>query len=124
MPFRRKLQARERLDDRPPGARRWLRSPLTLLLALAALATILIAPASAFLSDDATRDVAAGKLHATIRTTEYGIPHVLADDYAGLGFGTGYAAARDNLCQIALTMVATSAQSSCTSAPTSHPGAC
>lgn len=112
MLFRRKLQVRERLNDRPSGRRRRLRPPLTLLLALAALATILIAPAAALLSDDATRDVAAGRLHATIRTTEYGIPHVLADDYASLGFGTGYAAARDNLCQIALTMVATSAQSS------------
>lgn len=38
---------------------------------------------------------------ATIRYTEYGVPHVLAGDYASLGFGEGYAAARDNLCAIA-----------------------
>jgi acyl-homoserine-lactone acylase len=38
---------------------------------------------------------------ATIRYTEYGVPHVLAGDYPGLGFGEGYAAGRDNLCAIA-----------------------
>jgi acyl-homoserine-lactone acylase len=37
---------------------------------------------------------------ATIRYTEYGIPHVIANDYAGVGFGQGYAAARDHLCTI------------------------
>lgn len=37
---------------------------------------------------------------ATIRYTEYGIPHVVANDYAGVGFGQGYAAARDHLCTI------------------------
>ncbi len=38
---------------------------------------------------------------ATIRRTAYGIPHITADDYAGLGFGQGYAAAEDRLCIIA-----------------------
>ncbi|HEX6359365.1 penicillin acylase family protein [Actinophytocola sp.] len=37
---------------------------------------------------------------ATIRYTEYGIPHVVASDYAGVGFGQGHAAARDHLCTI------------------------
>jgi acyl-homoserine-lactone acylase len=49
---------------------------------------------------------------ATIRYTEYGIPHVIADDYAGLGRGVGYAAARDNLCLIADGMVTTSGERS------------
>ncbi|MEU4352180.1 penicillin acylase family protein [Streptomyces sp. NPDC023838] len=36
-----------------------------------------------------------------IRRTEYGVPHVLAHDYGGLGYGYGYAFAQDNLCQLA-----------------------
>jgi acyl-homoserine-lactone acylase len=38
---------------------------------------------------------------ATIRRTDHGIPHILASDYAGLGFGYGYAFAQDNICTIA-----------------------
>ena len=38
---------------------------------------------------------------AQIRRTEYGIPHVLAGDYGGLGYGYGYAFAQDNLCVMA-----------------------
>ena len=30
--------------------------------------------------------------------TEYGIPHVTADDWRGLGYGYGYAYAQDNFC--------------------------
>jgi acyl-homoserine-lactone acylase len=44
---------------------------------------------------------AAGTLHATIRTTSHGIPHIVSDSYAGLGYGYGYALAQDNLCVIA-----------------------
>lgn len=35
---------------------------------------------------------------AEIRRTEYGIPHVNADDWGSLGYGYGYAYARDNFC--------------------------
>lgn len=35
---------------------------------------------------------------ATIVRTSLGIPHVTADDFAGLGYGTGYAYAQDNYC--------------------------
>ena len=38
---------------------------------------------------------------ATIRRTDHGIPHITAKDYAGLGYGYGYALAEDNLCVIA-----------------------
>ncbi|MFE5584126.1 penicillin acylase family protein [Kitasatospora sp. NPDC056531] len=40
---------------------------------------------------------------AKIRRTEYGIPHILAHDYGGLGcgYGYGYAFAQDNLCELA-----------------------
>jgi acyl-homoserine-lactone acylase len=38
---------------------------------------------------------------AEIRRTDYGVVHVKADSYEGLGFGYGYAFAEDNLCVIA-----------------------
>ena len=38
---------------------------------------------------------------ATIERTTYGIPHITAEDYAGLGYGHGYAIAEDNLCTLA-----------------------
>src|SRR5215471_9677926 len=40
-----------------------------------------------------------------IRRTEYGIPHILAHDYADLGYGYGYAFAQDNLCTMAARVV-------------------
>ncbi|NGN66129.1 acylase [Streptomyces sp. A7024] len=42
-----------------------------------------------------------GGLSAEIRYTAYGIPHIKAKDYAGLGFGTGYAQAQDMVCDLA-----------------------
>jgi acyl-homoserine-lactone acylase len=42
---------------------------------------------------------------AEIRRTEYGIPHILAHDYADLGYGYGYAFAQDNLCTMANRVV-------------------
>src|SRR6185369_12288081 len=40
-----------------------------------------------------------GMLHAqelpTIRRTEYGVPHILANDYRGIGIGLGYAQVED-----------------------------
>ncbi|MCP9989093.1 penicillin acylase family protein [Streptomyces sudanensis] len=47
------------------------------------------------------RHPSAGGLSATVRYTEYGIPHILAKDYAGLGFGTGWAQAADQVCVLA-----------------------
>ena len=43
----------------------------------------------------------ASAMAATVRTTSFGIPHIKADDYAGLGYGIGYVQARDNLCVLA-----------------------
>ncbi|MEO8451146.1 MAG: penicillin acylase family protein [Gemmatimonadota bacterium] len=40
-------------------------------------------------------------LKASIRTTSYGVPHVLADNIAGAGFGLGYAFAKADLCTVA-----------------------
>ena len=38
---------------------------------------------------------------ASIVRTTYGIPHITANDWSGLGYGVGYAYAQDNLCMIA-----------------------
>jgi acyl-homoserine-lactone acylase len=35
---------------------------------------------------------------AEVRRTQYGLVHVKADDYRGLGYGYGYAVAQDQLC--------------------------
>lgn len=40
-------------------------------------------------------------LKAEIRTTSYGVPHVVAADFAGAGFGLGYAFAKSDLCTVA-----------------------
>ncbi len=41
------------------------------------------------------------KMSAEIRRTAFGVPHIKANDYAGLGYGVGYASAEDNICEIA-----------------------
>jgi acyl-homoserine-lactone acylase len=51
-------------------------------------------------------------LRATIRRTTHGVPHILANDYAGLGYGFGYSIAQDNICVIADTYVTVDAQRS------------
>lgn len=38
---------------------------------------------------------------ADVRTTSFGIPHIKADDFGGMGYGLGYVQARDNLCTLA-----------------------
>ncbi|MFP2926399.1 acylase [Pyxidicoccus sp. 3LG] len=53
-----------------------------------------------------------GGLSATIRRTSHGIPHVLASDYAGLGYGHGYAFAQDNVCALAEILVTVNAERS------------
>ncbi|MEH6375681.1 penicillin acylase family protein [Streptomyces sp. KLMMK] len=42
-----------------------------------------------------------GGLSAVVRYTEYGVPHIVAKDYANLGFGTGWAQAADQVCVLA-----------------------
>ena len=54
----------------------------------------------------------ASRADATIRYTEYGIPHIVANDYVNLGFGQGYAAAKDNICAIADVAMTTRAERS------------
>ena len=61
----------------------------------------------------AATDPASHHFSAEIRRTAYGVPHIKADDYGGIGYGFGYASAEDNLCEILdrmLTVTATRAR--------------
>lgn len=50
---------------------------------------------------DRQEQLSHGGLSAVIRYTEYGIPHIVAEDYRNLGFGTGWAQAADQVCTLA-----------------------
>ncbi|HEU5035588.1 MAG TPA: penicillin acylase family protein [Nocardioides sp.] len=45
------------------------------------------------------------RYRATIAITKHGIPHVTADDFGSLGFGSGYAATEDSVCTLADTLI-------------------
>ncbi|RKG61383.1 acylase [Corallococcus sp. CA054B] len=58
------------------------------------------------------KKLGAGSLSATVRRTAHGIPHVLADDFAGVGYGYGYAFAQDNFCALMDALVTVNAERS------------
>jgi acyl-homoserine-lactone acylase len=74
-----------------PWASAFKLSALTLALVLAGCS-----------SDD---DDPVPEFAATIRTTAYGVPHVLADNFKGAGYGYGYAFAQQNVCLYAEELV-------------------
>ncbi|MFJ9029976.1 penicillin acylase family protein [Streptomyces sp. NPDC102274] len=91
-------------------ARRRFRARLPLVVtAVVAVMSTMAATGSA-----ATGPAAAepGPDKPTIRYTEYGIPHIIASDWGGLGTGYGYAAAKDNICTLADTYLMVKAQRS------------
>ncbi|WP_199838090.1 penicillin acylase family protein, partial [Streptomyces scabiei] len=70
--------------------------------AVALLTASAVLPSAA--ADDARSEgnrASHGGLSAVIRYTEYGVPHIVAKDYANLGFGTGWAQAADQVCVLA-----------------------
>ena len=94
-------------------------SLLLAALVVAACAVALLnggSAASARQSLDAPGD----GLHATIRTTSHGIPHILASNFAGLGYGYGYVAAKANICVLADTYVTANAERSRWFGPDAH----
>ena len=42
---------------------------------------------------------------AEITRTKHGIPHIVAGDYASLGYGQGYATAETSICNLADTVL-------------------
>lgn len=84
----------------PRSPRRWRRAA-----AGAALAALTGATAAGTV-DTAAAEVPAGPAYdAEIRRTAYGVPHVKADDMAGIGFGMGRAFAEDDVCTLADRML-------------------
>jgi acyl-homoserine-lactone acylase len=72
--------------------------------ALGALATSATAGATGPVSAPApatAAPAAASRYAAEIRRTDFGIPHITARNFVGLGYGQGYAFAQDNLCMAA-----------------------
>ena len=53
-----------------------------------------------------------GEISAEIRRTTYGVPHILASDDRGIGYGIGYAYGQDNLCLLANEVVTVNGQRS------------
>ncbi|MGW0549649.1 penicillin acylase family protein [Streptomyces altiplanensis] len=73
------------------------------LVTAAAVLPPAAAGAASGTTDAGSRDrhPSSGRLSALIRYTEHGIPHIVAKDYANLGFGTGWAQAADQVCTLA-----------------------
>ncbi len=62
------------------------------------LLTCLLATLVSACSDSNDNPQVQSKYSAEIRRTDYGIPHIKANDWSGLGYGFGYAYAQDNFC--------------------------
>ncbi len=52
-------------------------------------------------NDDSAESRVEPRYEATIRYTEFGVPHILAGDWGSLGFGQGYSATQDRGCIVA-----------------------
>ena len=70
------------------------------LRSLLALASLLLAACS---GDNTVLDPLGGgakdsAIDVTITRTDYGVPHIKANDFESLGYGNGYVQAEDNLC--------------------------
>ncbi|MDE3272393.1 acylase [Pseudoalteromonas sp. G4] len=63
-----------------------------------------------------------GTLSASIRWTDYGVPHITADNLQSLAFGSGYAYAKDNMCILADQIVKVSSERSKYFGPDKVPG--
>ncbi|HET9141261.1 penicillin acylase family protein [Actinophytocola sp.] len=92
----------------------WSRRTAALTAAMATVLTTVVGVATAEPADDATelREASGRGLAANIRYTEYGVPHIKANDFAGLGYGYGFAAAKDNICVLADTYLTVAAERS------------
>lgn len=62
---------------------------------------ILAATTAALLTVPASEALAGKRYEATITRTTFGIPHIEARDWRGVGYGVAYAYAEDNLCLLA-----------------------
>ncbi|MEZ5572835.1 MAG: penicillin acylase family protein [Halioglobus sp.] len=67
----------------------------TFTRAAVTLACVVLLPAC---SDSSNNSDSNTTYSATVTRTEFGIPHIKADDWGSLGYGYGYAYAQDNFC--------------------------
>src|SRR3954451_23303643 len=85
--------------------------PLAAVAAVSAAAALALAllgvgsPAGAATSAMLSAANAGGSLQATIRRDAHGIPNIIGDNFADVGFGYGFALAQDNICEIAESYV-------------------
>lgn len=88
---------------RPIGARAGVRIGAALVVGLLIAAACTSSSSSGGSDDAETVDVKPGPngYAAKIRRTTDGVPHIIADDLAGLGFGQGWASAEDHGCSLA-----------------------
>src|SRR5581483_8535301 len=81
----------------------------TLGIAAIGVAIVIVAAIAASPASAATRVSAAGTdtgpLQATIKRDQHGIPNIIGDNFADIGFGYGYAIAQDNICELAESYV-------------------
>ncbi len=83
-----------------------LRSRLTTLIALALVSPIAAVTGPTTAAPGAgTAERQEPAYRATIRRTTHGIPHVTADSFADLGFGSGYATAQTSACTLVDTVI-------------------
>jgi acyl-homoserine-lactone acylase len=80
-------------------------------MTVAAVTTVLVSSLAGAVPTSASAGSGFG-YWALIRRASYGVPHVTAANYAGLGFGVGYVQAEDNICVIADRIVTVDAQRS------------
>src|SRR5262249_54255387 len=86
-----------------------------LVAAVCAALGLLLATAGPALASGPTTLAAGdggGRLHATIKRDSHGIPNIIGQNFADVGFGYGYAFAQDNICEMAESYITTEAQRS------------
>jgi len=76
-----------------------MRRRRTAALALVAIAAATVPAVAASLPSSRSTS----RYDVTIRYTDYGIPHITGRDYGSLGYGYGYAVAKDTICVLAET---------------------
>ncbi|MFI2074195.1 penicillin acylase family protein [Streptomyces triculaminicus] len=94
---------------------------LALATGVSALPAAAAPQAPAAFGDGALKPSGDG-LSAVIRYTEYGIPHIVGKDYASLGFGSGWAQAKDQVCVLADGFVTLRGERSRAFGPDGRPG--
>jgi acyl-homoserine-lactone acylase len=77
------------------------------IVAAAAIVVLTAASPASAATSATVRDAggAGGPLQATIRRDDHGIPNIIGNNFADIGFGYGYALAQDNICELAETYV-------------------